>query len=63
MSIRHPIAGSPDHRFDAARATNQAQGRGWDFSPARPRRYPVNLIKAVLVLGVSCLIFAALWSL
>lgn len=58
-----PNVSVADQRFEAARQTNQAQGRGWDFSPGRRRRYPVNLIKAVLVLGIGCLVFAALWSL
>lgn len=58
-----PNVSVADQRFEAARETNQGQGRGWDFSLARPRRYPVNLIKAALVLGIGCLVFAALWSL
>ena len=58
-----PNVSVADQRFEAARETNQGQGRGWDFSPARSRRYPVNLIKAALVLGIGCLVFAALWSL
>lgn len=58
---RHPITGALDCRFDAARATNQSAGRGWDFTPARPRRYPVNLIRACLVLGAGCVVIAALW--
>lgn len=58
-----PNVSVADQRFEAARETNQGQGNGWDFSPARPRRYPVNLIKAALVLGIGCLVFAALWSL
>ena len=58
-----PNVSVADQRFDAARATNQGDGRGWDFSPGRPRRYPVNLIKAVLVLGLGCLLLGALWSL
>ena len=57
-----PNVSVADQRFEAARETNQGRGRGWDFSPARPRRYPVNL-KAALVLGIGCLVFAALWSL
>jgi len=52
-----------DVRFEAARHTNQAQGRGWDFSPARSRRYPVHLIRASAVLVVGCLCLGALWFL
>ena len=37
--------------------------RGWDFSPARPRRYPVNLIRASLALVAGCLIIGGLWLL
>jgi hypothetical protein len=50
-----------DARYESARATNQAPCRGWDFTPAKPRRYPVNLIKtcAVLIIGV-CAVAAAL---
>ena len=63
MSLRHPITGALDCRFDAARATNQSAGRGWDFSPAHPRRYPVNLIRASLALAAGCLIIGGLWLL
>ena len=49
-----------DARFESARASNQAHGRGWDFTPAKPRRYPVNLIRvsAVLLVGVALFIAA-----
>lgn len=58
-----PNVSVADQRFEAARETSQGQGRGWDFSPARPRRYPVNLIRAVFVLGIGLLVLGALWSL
>lgn len=52
-----------DARYESARATNQAHGRGWDFTPVKPRRYPVNLIRvsAVLLVGVAVVII--LWRL
>lgn len=50
-----------DARYESAQLTNQAQGRGWDFSPYRTRRYPINLIKASLVLAAGCVVIAALW--
>lgn len=52
-----------DARFESARATNQAHGRGWDFTPVKSRRYPVNLIRASLALAAGCLVLGALWLL
>lgn len=61
---RHPITGAwNDARYESARATNQAHGRGWDFTPVKPRRYPVNLIRVSAVLMVGVAVFAVLWSL
>lgn len=52
-----------DARYETARATNQGQGRGWDFTPVQPRRYPVNLIRVSLALAAGCLVLGALWLL
>lgn len=46
---------------EIARHTNHGAGRGWDFAPAKPRRYPVHLIKASAILLAGCAVIAALW--
>lgn len=68
MSLRHPITGAlsnPEWDRVRERWNERHCNAVVAASRAAPksRRYPVNLIKAALVLGVGCLIFAALWSL
>lgn len=66
--IRHPITGAlsnPEWDRVRDRWNERHCNAVLAASRAAPksRRYPVNLIRAVFVLGIGCLVFAALWSL
>ena len=66
--IRHPITGALSNpEWDGVRDRWNERHCNAVLAASRPatkpRRYPVNLIKAVLVLGLGCLLFGALWSL
>ena len=64
--IRHPITGALSNpEWDGVRDRWNERRCNAVLAASRPapkpRRYPVNLIKAALVLGLGCLVFGALW--
>lgn len=46
-----------DPRFEAARQTNAAPCRGWDFSPSpAPRRNMLAIIASAAIVGIALLV-------
>jgi hypothetical protein len=63
---RHPITGALSNpEWDVVRDRWNERHCNAVLAASRaepkPRRYPVNLIKAVLVLGLGCAALTALW--
>ncbi len=68
MALRHPITGALSNpEWDRVRDRWNERYCADVLAKARPapapRRYPVNLIRAVFVLGIGLLVLGALWSL
>ena len=68
MSIRHPITGALSNpEWDGVRDRWNERHCNAVLAASRAapkaRRYPINLIRAVFVLGIGLLVLGALWSL